>query len=316
MDRNDVDWRGYFAASPTPFTRDGALDEGALADVLCGLADDGAHGVLVNGSTGEWYCQDAEERFRVAETAVKELHGRVPVLIGVSSMHESETVDLAQHACGIGADGVLYSPPPAARLTQSEVIAFYERTAPQIPGAIMVYNIPADVSTNISPETAREIATIGNVVAIKDSTSDDLQFHRTIGLVGDQIRVFGNALTPAGLSLIASGYGGDGHFGAGMLLGRRTPRAFDLLWAGEVAAALEIADEFETVRKRLNSADGNGVTGGAQAQLKAIMRLQGKPAGYPRLPRLAIEDDREALSHLVSLLSDLGLLPRTAEGCR
>lgn len=226
----------------------------------------------------------------------------------VSSIHESDCVELAQHACESGADGVVYSPPPAGRLTQREVIAFYERTARRIPGPIMAYNIPSDVATNITPETSRELAAIDNVVAIKESTPDDLQFHRTVGTVGDHVRVFGNALTPAGLSMIASGYGGDGHFGAGMLLGPRTAEAFELLWAGEVAAALRIAEEFDHVRSTLNASDGNGVAGGAQAQLQAIMRLQGKPAGYPRLPRLAVEDDPKALSHLRALLSSLGLL--------
>lgn len=310
MDRHDVAWRGYFAAAPTPFTRDGDLDEELLCDVLGRTAEQGAHGVLVNGSTGEWYVQSIDERVRVAEVAVKELRGRVPVLIGVSSMSTAETIDLAQHASEIAADGVVYSPPPAARLTQREVIAFYQHTAPKMSGPVMAYNIPSDVVTNITPRTAQELADIDNVVALKDSTPDDLQFHRTIGAVGDRVRVFGNLLTPAGLSMMASGYGGDGHFGAGMLLGSRTAQAFDLLWAGDLAAAFEIAEEFDRVREALNGSDGNGIAGGAQAQLKAIMRLQGQPAGYSRLPRLTVEDDQEALSMLTSTLTDLGLLPQ------
>ncbi|UPK75181.1 dihydrodipicolinate synthase family protein [Nocardioidaceae bacterium SCSIO 66511] len=310
MDRNDVAWRGYFAASPTPFTREGELDETTLAAVLRDLADDGAHGVLANGSTGEWPSQTKAERHRVAEVAIKELQGRIPVLIGVSSINEAETVELAQHAIESGADGVVYSPPPAGRLTQREVVAFYERTASQISGPIMAYNIPSDVVTNIMPETANELAAIDSLVAYKESTPDDLQFHRAIGAVGDRLRVFGNALTPAGLGLMASGYGGDGHFGAGMLLGPRTAQAFELLWAGEVEEALTIADEFDRVRSALNASDGNGVAGGAQAQLQAIMRLQGKPAGYPRLPRLAVEDDPSAMTLLRSLTSSLGLVPQ------
>jgi 4-hydroxy-tetrahydrodipicolinate synthase len=314
MDRQDIDWRGYFAAAPTPFTREGALDEEVLAEVLAGFADDGAHAALVNGSTGEWYAQSHEERIRVAEVAVKELGGRIPLLVGVSSLREEETVALARHALRTGADGVLYSPPPAARLTPAEVVAFYERTTARIPGPVMVYNIPADVSTNITPETAVRLADLRNVVAIKDSTPDDLQYHRTIGAVGDRLRVFGNALTPAGLSLMASGYGGDGHFGAGMLLGPRTARAFDHLWAGELPQALAIAEEFNAARAALHEADGNGVFGGMQAQLKAVMRLQGRPAGYPRPPRLPVEDDPEALAGLTRLLRTLGLTGPARKG--
>ena len=307
MDRRDVGWRGYFAAAPTPFTRTGDVDEDLLAAVLAGFADDGALGVLVNGSTGEWYAQTTAERERVTEVAAKTLGGRVPLLAGVSSIREDETVALARHALDAGADGVVYSPPPAGRLTQAEVVAYYERTAARIPGPIMAYNIPADVSTNVEPETTQRLAELPNVVAMKDSTPDDLQYHRTVGAVGDRLRVFGNALTPAALSMMASGYGGDGHFGAGLPLGPRTARAFDHLWAGELTAAFALADEFNAVRQALHGPDGNGRFGGMQAQLKTMMRIQGRPAGYPRPPRLPLEDDPDALAGLRDILARLGL---------
>jgi len=308
MDRRDVGWCGYFAAAPTPFTREGDVDEDLLARVLAGFADDGAHGVLINGSTGEWYAQTTAERERVAEVAVKAVGGRVPVLAGVSSIREDETVALARHALEAGADGVLYSPPPAGRLTPGEVVAFYERTTARIPGPVMVYNIPADVSTNVEPATFQILADLPNVVAVKDSTPDDLQYHRTVGAVGDRLRVFGNALTPAALSMMASGYGGDGHFGAGLPLGPRTATAFDHLWAGELTEAFALAEEFAAVRDALHGPDGNGRFGGMQAQLKTMMRLQGRPAGYPRPPRLPVEDDPAALAGLRDALARLGLV--------
>lgn len=307
MNRNDVSWRGYFAAAPTPFDADGAVDESLLRSVLRAFVAEGVHGVLVNGSTGEWFSQTPEERREIARIAVDELGGRIPVLVGVSSLRPAETIELGQHAVGLGADGVVYSPPPAARLTQHEAVAFFEQTAGEIRGHVMAYNIPADVVTDLAPETIVRLARIDNVVAVKDSTSDDLRFHRTVELVADELRVFGNALTPAGLSLIASGVGGDGHFGAGTLMGPRAAEAFELLWAGEVKAAIEIAKDFAHARSVLHGADGNGIAGGAQAQLKAIMALQGVPAGIPRPPCLPV-DDPEVLEHLSSVLADLGLL--------
>src|SRR5206468_11495371 len=63
------DWRGYFAAAPTPFDRDGALDSGRLRDVLAWFVDQRAHGVVVNGTTGEWVAQSVAERQTVLEIA-------------------------------------------------------------------------------------------------------------------------------------------------------------------------------------------------------------------------------------------------------
>ncbi len=308
MNRNDVPWRGYFAAAPTPFDADGALNESLLRSVLRAFADDGVHGLLVNGSTGEWFSQMPDERREVARIAVDEVGEHLPVLVGISSLRPAETIELGQHASRIGAAGVVYSPPPAARLTQREVVEFYRQTAAEIACPVMAYNIPADVVTDIAPETIALLAEIDNIVAIKDSTSDDRQYHRTVELVSGKLRVFGNALTPAGLSLMATGVGGDGHFGAGTLLGPRAAQAFELLWVGDVSAAIEIAQEFSRARSLLHGADGNGIAGGAQAQLKAIMNIQGVPAGAPRLPCLPIEDDPEALRLLTTVLADLGLL--------
>lgn len=308
MNRDDVDWKGYFAAAPTPFTRDGDLDTGLLEKVLWHLTAEGAHGLLVNGSTGECYSQTTDERRQVAEASVRAVARAVPVLVGVCSASTAETVALAQHAETAGADGVIFCPPPGARLTAVEVVEYYRHVCAQVRIPVMAYNIPSEIVTDIKPWTIAELADIPNVVAVKDSTPDDLQFHRTVVELSDRVRVFGNLLTPAGISMVISGCGGDGHFGSGMPLGRKLADAFDHAWAGRAAEALQIAREFAALRSALHKSDGNGVFGGMQAQLKTMMRLQGQPAGYPRRPRLALEDTEGAVAGLSALLTEHGLV--------
>ncbi|MEO3749214.1 dihydrodipicolinate synthase family protein [Streptomyces sp. B6B3] len=308
MDRHDVDWKGYFAAAPTPFTKDGELDRELLANVLSHLVDQRAHGVLVNGSTGECYAQTTEERRTVTEVAVRAIAGAAPVLVGTSSTSVDETIALARHAHGAGADGVLFCPPPGARLTESEVVDFYRHVCAATPGPVMAYNIPSEVVTDMRPETIAEVADIPNVVAVKDSTPDDLRFQRTVLELSDRLRVFGNVLTPAGISMMIAGCGGDGHFGSGMPLGSLLADAFDHVWAGRAAEALAIARRFSELRGALHAPDGNGVFGGMQAQLKTMMRLLGQPAGYPRPPRRALEDDAGAVEGLAALLERHGVL--------
>ena len=72
MDRHDVNWKGYWPAVPTPLTRDGALDERAWRELLRMYLAQGMHGVLVNGTTGEWFSQSDAERKRLAEIATEE----------------------------------------------------------------------------------------------------------------------------------------------------------------------------------------------------------------------------------------------------
>ena len=70
MDRNDVTWKGYWAACPTPFHADGSYDADLHRALLDWYAGQGLHGVLVNGTTGEWFSQTPEERKLVAATAI------------------------------------------------------------------------------------------------------------------------------------------------------------------------------------------------------------------------------------------------------
>ena len=62
MDRESVDWHGYWPACPTPFTADGALDLESLRALVEWYVGQGMHGIFVNGTSGEWFSQSPEER--------------------------------------------------------------------------------------------------------------------------------------------------------------------------------------------------------------------------------------------------------------
>ena len=112
-------------AAPTPFTVDGGLDESGWGELVCMYVDQGVHGLLVNGSTGEWFSQSGDERRRVVEIAVEAARGRLPVVVGVSAYTPGEACELAEHAAACGADGVLATPPPYVHPSPDEVVAFY-----------------------------------------------------------------------------------------------------------------------------------------------------------------------------------------------
>src|SRR5215207_3231321 len=112
MDRNDVDWRGYWAAVPTPFHEDGSLALDLLRDLLELYIGEGLHGVLVNGTTGEWFSQSVEERRLVAETAIEAVGGRVPIVIGCTDYTADRVAELARDAVAAGGARFAGTPPP------------------------------------------------------------------------------------------------------------------------------------------------------------------------------------------------------------
>ena len=203
MDRDSVDWKGYWIAAPTPFTEVGTLNERALRSVLRLYYDQGIHGVLVNGTTGEWFSQTETERQRVAEIAVEELGGKIPVVIGCTTFTPSQTIALGLHAREIGADGMLSTPPPYAAPTPREIIAFFSAISDSVDLPIMVYNWARGVGVEITWETAIELAKIRGVVAIKDSTVNRIQAFKTLEKVGDRVRIFGGFIDRLGLSVPA-----------------------------------------------------------------------------------------------------------------
>lgn len=307
MNRDDIDWQGYFPAFVTPFTRDGALDLDTLHELVEFYVGEGMHGIVVNGTCGEWFSQSHDERRVVAEAAVSAAAGRLRVLVGCTDYTADSTAELARHALDAGADGVLASPPPYAKLFPNEIIAFYESISAQIDGPLAVYNWPHGAGVDIDTELADRLADIDRVVAIKDSTPDADQFFATSHQVRDRVRVFGPYMSARGVEVLAT-EGGDGTVGGGSLFGRPDPTFWEDYWAGDLEAAREHALRSDRLFPKLWLPGGwAGHYGAYQSQLKELMRMLGQPAGYVRPPRLPITDPA-ALDAMRAVLVEEGLL--------
>ncbi len=111
MDRNDVSWQGYWVACPTPYGEDGELRLDLLEALLEHYIAHGLHGVLINGTTGEWFSQTHDERRAVAKAAIDTVAGRIPVVISCSDYTAKAVIELAEHAMAAGADGFAASAP-------------------------------------------------------------------------------------------------------------------------------------------------------------------------------------------------------------
>ena len=251
MNRDSVDWRGYFAAVPTPFNDDGSLAPDLLRELLGFYIEQGLHGVLINGTTGEWFSQSAEERRRTVETAIEAVGGRIPVIVGCTSYTANEVIAFARHAMDAGAAGFASTPPPYCKPFPDETYAFYEDIANGLPDApMMIYNWPHGTSVEIGTELALRLIEIDTVVAFKDSTPDQDQFFASAKAVHDRVRTFGPYMSRRGLAELRA-HGGDGTIGGGCLFGRPDPEFRDAVWRGEDEAALAHAARTEELFPKL-----------------------------------------------------------------
>ncbi|HEY7146864.1 MAG TPA: dihydrodipicolinate synthase family protein [Streptosporangiaceae bacterium] len=299
-------WKGYWAASPTPFNAGGGIENEWLEQTIGYFLAEGVHGLLINGSSGEWFSQSPAERRAVAEAAVRAAGQAVPVVIGCTALQAREVTELAEHAHRAGADGIMVSPPPYLRLSQDDIVAFFEFVTGATPLPVMVYNIPRRSGTVIDAATALRLADLNGVAALKNS-APDAEFFPALELVAEKILVFGaNLFSPRGVSEIAAGRG-SGYIGGWELLGRKLPRVFEAAWRGDLETAQRLAAQERALDLRLWDERKNPKFGRSfNAQLKAALRLLGVPAGVPRRPLLPL-DDESAVRALADVLAGAGI---------
>ena len=103
-------FRGTAPALVTPFTVDGAIDEGAFRRLIDRQIDGGVEGLVVLGTTGENATIWPDERRRLIAVALEHTNGRVPVIIGTGNNSTSESIVFSKEAAAAGADGSLLAP--------------------------------------------------------------------------------------------------------------------------------------------------------------------------------------------------------------
>ncbi|PKA45201.1 dihydrodipicolinate synthase family protein (plasmid) [Rhizobium sullae] len=170
-------FEGIYTPAVTPLDRDGQIDRVAFSAVIEQLIDAGVHGIIVGGSTGEYYAQSSQERFELAAYAKDVIGTRLPLVIGTGATRTEDSVEYAKAAKEIGADAILVSSPPYALPTEREnaVHALTVDRAANLP--IMLYNYPARMGVMMAEEYFSRVGKSRNVVAIKESSGDMGNLH-------------------------------------------------------------------------------------------------------------------------------------------
>jgi 4-hydroxy-tetrahydrodipicolinate synthase len=293
-----TDWQGVFAVAATPFTRDGEIDEGAFRALMDTLVADGVRGVVVAGSTGEWYTMHDDERRRLFEVAQEQIGGRARVVAGTSAIATRDAVALTRSARELGCDGAMVLAPPYALPNERELLGHFEAVA-AVGLPLMVYNNPGRTQVNLTAATIGKLCAFESVVALKDSSKDLYQLAETLRTVGDRLAVF-CGLEPYLLPMVQRGAVGAVSMSVN-IIGRDAVTFFDHLAAGRFAEARPL----EAVIDRLYEAFYVGGYG-AYVVIKECMNLVGRPAGWPRRPHLPMDD--EGRRRLAGILAEIGVL--------
>jgi 4-hydroxy-tetrahydrodipicolinate synthase len=165
-------FQGSITALVTPFTSSGALDEEAFRAFVSWQIDQGTHGLVPVGTTGESVSLTCDERKKLISWCVDESGGRVPVIAGVGSSNTQETLIRAQHAQDCGADAVLVVTPFYNKPMQEGLYQHYKTIAEGIRIPLFLYNIPGRAGVDLSVETVVRLSTIRGISGLKEGVGD------------------------------------------------------------------------------------------------------------------------------------------------
>ncbi len=162
--------RGSFVALITLF-RDGKIDEKGYQDFVNWQIEQGTHGLVPMGTTGESPTLSHDEDMRVVRLCIEAADGRAPVVAGTGSNSTDECVMLTRNAREAGADAVLIVTGYYNKPTQEGLFQHFKAVNDAVDVPILVYNIPGRTGVDIAPRTMRRIAALPNVVGCKESTA-------------------------------------------------------------------------------------------------------------------------------------------------
>ena len=183
------DLQGVIAAIPTPFDDADRLDVVGLKRVARYVLENGVHGIMTTGGTGEFPSLTREEKREVTRIVVKEVRGKLPTIAGTAACSTKETIALSQDAEEVGADAVIITPPYYFRLPEDALYGHYRDVASSIGIPVVLYNNPLYTGNNLRPQLVERLADIDGVIGIKQSNTDLGQFVEVARVAGDRISV-------------------------------------------------------------------------------------------------------------------------------
>ncbi len=304
-----MDWRGYWVASPTPFDSKGEIEVTSMERLISFYLSQKIHGIVVNGSSGEWCSQTVAERKLVAEISVNAVDQQIPIIIGASAYTAIDVIEISQHAHSIGANGVMITPPPYYNLTEQEILNFYQTIESQVSIPIMVYNWPRGVGVDMSERLIIQIAKLSQVAAIKESSGDEDKTYRVLKGLRDSsvdISFFARFIHPKGADVLRT-LGGDGNIDGGGLGSIFAVKFYDAWEQKNFVSMDENSIAYSGLVSKLMNRDYSGKFGSPISQIKACMRILDQPGGYVRPPLMEI-DDPALLRQLEDILVTAGLV--------
>ncbi len=183
---------GVITAMVTPFNEKEEVDYEIIKKLTEFYIKKGVNCLYPNGTTGEMYLLDIEERKKIAETVVEQANKRVDVFIHTGAMTLKDTLILSEHALKIGADGIGVVTPSYFSVNERELINYYIDISRSLPQdfPIYLYNIPQCSSNDLKTNAIQQIVDqCPNIKGVKYSYHDMLRVNEYLKIKSEDFSV-------------------------------------------------------------------------------------------------------------------------------
>jgi 4-hydroxy-tetrahydrodipicolinate synthase len=282
---------GVITAMVTPFGEAGELDVDAARRLARHLVDNGSHGLVVAGTTGESPTLSDDEKLELLRAVSEEVGEEATVICGTGSADTRHSVELTSAASEAGADAVLVVTPYYNKPNRAGLRAHFREVSRASRVPVILYNIPSRVVVNLDPDLLAEIAAENaNVVAVKQANDDELGPIEGLDVLAGNDNVFLRTLEFGG----AGGILVSSH-----LVGPEMRELYEAATGGDRERAREIDARLQPVYEA-TTVTANPIP------VKAALEMLGVAPARVRLP--LVEADEEQRAAIRAALERHGLL--------
>ena len=282
--------RGIITAMATPFDDGGGVDADAARRLAAHLLEHGSHGLVIAGTTGECPTLTDEEEIDLLRAVRAEVGDEVLLVCGTGTNDTRHSCELTKMAAEAGADASLVVAPYYNKPNRAGLRAHFEAVAEAVPEQpLIMYNIPARVVINMPPDLLAELATVENIVAVKQANDDELGPIEGLALLAGNDNTFRRVLEFEGAGGITV---------ASHVVGPQMRAMWDAAQEGDLDRAREIDAELTPVYEGL-SVTTNPIP------IKTALELLGLASGRMRLP--LVPADAEQRAAVKTALEGIGL---------
>lgn len=180
-------FKGSMVAIVTPFKNKGRdIDDKRLKELVEFQIKNSTSAIVPCGTTGESATLSIKEHEKVIDIVITSARGKAKVIAGTGSNNTEEAIELTVHAKKAGADGVLIITPYYNKPTQEGIYRHFKAVSDAAGIPIIAYNIASRTGINIEPKTMARLASIKNVVGVKEASGNLNQMSEIKSLCGEE----------------------------------------------------------------------------------------------------------------------------------